>query len=496
MKNSAWYRKMWLKKLNQLPVKGDVNTSWANMKEILDLQLPVNPGQQTLGNQGHQLPGNSIAGSSQAVKTLGAKIVSILGYVLPAAAMIGAVTYVSLPPAIKEKNVAHKQEQHYKSPGERNPVSALSKDTVVLLNSNQVNEVVANSHLSPVESSVFSKENIVRNHQTNTVNTSNRIAPGTIAGSVLNLAILPEALKSNPLADQLKEVKSSAIEFLKINPAEESFSGGTSGKGKPDKLRLPDTKKLKDKTVTNKQTKEKSIRDKIVRNKAVKDKLNRDKSTRTKSVSDKPARNRTVREKQELSSPLFNYNLEAGMNLGSQSQRSFYAGIGLSYAITDRLLLNTGLAINTARLVSGEYTHPAYFRPDSSAAFKVLDSRKIVTADIPLTLEYRILNAISIKLGPVISIPVKQTEINTKIAPIINPQDTIYHTKEIKKAISNSSVSKINLGVTGGISIRIKQFSIEGKYQALKPYQVSTDLGSYSKSYQSFNIGVGYRFKK
>jgi len=42
MKNSAWYHKIWRKKLADLPLKKDDDAAWADMRNLLDEQLPVN----------------------------------------------------------------------------------------------------------------------------------------------------------------------------------------------------------------------------------------------------------------------------------------------------------------------------------------------------------------------------------------------------------------------------------------------------------------------
>ncbi len=83
----------------------------------------------------------------------------------------------------------------------------------------------------------------------------------------------------------------------------------------------------------------------------------------------------------------------------------------------------------------------------------------------------------------------------TRLNPIADPRDTLYHSKQIDSTLVNTVSNKVNIGFTGGISIHIKQFDINGSYQWLTPYKVSNSLGSFKQTNQVFRIGIGYRFK-
>nr|WP_199082648.1 outer membrane beta-barrel protein [Pedobacter sp. ASV19] len=195
-----------------------------------------------------------------------------------------------------------------------------------------------------------------------------------------------------------------------------------------------------------------------------------------------------------MTTPTYNYGLETGINKSSNTN-SFYLGLSGSYALTKHWLISTGLQFNTLRQLAGEYSHPSYYWPDSLPPFTVNDSRKVLTLNIPLLLEYKINKAISLQAGPLLNLLLKQSNKQGLIAPMADMRDTVYHSKEINQAISKTTVNQVSIGFTGGISLHMGRFDLNGRYQLLSPYKISNDLGSYKATYQTLQFGIGYRFK-
>ena len=128
MRNSAWYYKLWLKKLSKLPLKEDSGSAWTGMKDLLDAQMPVS---SSGGN----------AGTGTAGKPFIAKLVSLIGYALPVAAAIGVIIYLLLPVVIKpEHAVVKKKQQSY--------LSADTLNSKVISDSMQNVDTVNNNILS------------------------------------------------------------------------------------------------------------------------------------------------------------------------------------------------------------------------------------------------------------------------------------------------------------------------------------------------------------
>ena len=94
MKNSAWYQKLWKSKLDELPLVQAAESSWLDMKELLDAASGTTPS-----------------------KPLGAKIISFLTYILPVAAMIiGAVYMITIQKPIKSKTEKLKKDTLFQNP--------------------------------------------------------------------------------------------------------------------------------------------------------------------------------------------------------------------------------------------------------------------------------------------------------------------------------------------------------------------------------------------
>jgi len=192
--------------------------------------------------------------------------------------------------------------------------------------------------------------------------------------------------------------------------------------------------------------------------------------------------------------PTYSYGVTTGMNVQKGSS-SFYGGISGAYSLSKKWQLSVGVNVNSYQKIIGEFTHPSYYRPDSLPPFTIAATRKVITVDIPLTAAYRLSKHISVKAGPVISFVGKQSEMITRLNPIADPRDTLYHSRQIDSTLVNTVSNKVNIGFTGGINIHIKQFDINGSYQWLTPYKVSNSLGSFKQTNRAFRIGIGYRFK-
>lgn len=202
-----------------------------------------------------------------------------------------------------------------------------------------------------------------------------------------------------------------------------------------------------------------------------------------------------------MTTPSYDFGLEGGWNAGKNS--SLYLGAFGSYGISTRLLLNVGLRLNTSTVLSGSYiTKPTKVWYDTLSTYKVADRRKVMVLSVPLTMECRVSNRISLNAGPVISIPLSQSNVQT-LAELYTAQvpTTKYldsaRNRAVDSTLRHTTVNKINLGLTGGISIRFNQFYIEGKYlRSLTPYKVSNALGGYQQYNGAFQLGLRYKFKK
>ncbi|MDT3404128.1 hypothetical protein [Mucilaginibacter terrae] len=209
-----------------------------------------------------------------------------------------------------------------------------------------------------------------------------------------------------------------------------------------------------------------------------------------KPASAKPPKNKVPKE---FNTPLYNWGLEAGLNLNNGA--GWYVGIAADYALTNRLLIGAGLRLTSGSKISGSYKHPSFFQPDSAAAFTITEERKISAIQVPFNLTYKVSDLISIKAGAVINFAGSSGSASYTLGSVGSFSDTLRRTKSIDTAVSKSVLAgKVSLGFTGGVSLNFKNLSIDARYLALPPYQVNNPLGNYSGSYHPFQVGVTYWF--
>ena len=447
MKHSDW--DIWKKKLDELPVNSDAGLSWEMMQSVLDKNMPlVSPS----------------AGGSSIVKLIVKKVISALSYILPAAAMVTAVTYISL-------NDFNPEMQHAKKKF-RPDALLIPRDTVIYNDSVE---------LSNRDSGAFNPDQH-RSTKPATGDTSisaQKALPGNSAegdGSLQQLSATPIYLQltRTPLGDDMITKLQERLDQLKLS--------------EPGNLFKADRILCSGRNIQSQAREQKSNQDKITKAKTV-----RTKSLKLKKTKTKPPKTKAhIQGNKGL-----NYGPEAGINAGKGYGVTIYYGASASYALNDRLLVSTGLKINTKRILEGSYTHPSYNLNDPDAPpLRIVDSRKFSALDVPLQLEYQLYNGLSIKAGPVLTLQSKQNGPGSRFDKIINPYDTVYHSRPLNEAISNTQVNKVRAAFSGGIKLQLKKFSIEAGYlRNLSPYKVSSALGSYQKTYSTFSFGVGYRFK-
>lgn len=492
MKNSAWYHKLWLKKLSELPVKEDPDTAWAGMKELLDAQLPVVNGNTAAGHHGSSTGTGSAGGvkGAAAAKTLIAKVIAMAVYVLPVAAAIGVTTYFVMPALIKPDLKKVKKEQQSRIGIDTTGINSIkiARDSVqdTILSAAGQTDLLTNADTSGFENLAHKRaENGIQVQDT--TRSGNSILSGKPSvGSV--------AANRTGNASNSKAVKN----------AEKLFAGKGSSQAS-----VPYAALQNQLLVSSNSTKELSAEQNalILKDQASKN-LITGMSTITgrnpKNIVSKSKKDKKAKKSNEITTPDYNFGLESGLNTGKNN--GLYLGVLASYKLRTQLLLNVGVRINTSASISGNYTTKTnYAFGDSTSQYKVSDSRKIMVLAVPLTGEYKINDRLSINGGAVISFPIHQSNPKIQSQLLVNLKDSLASTsyldsvrhRAVDSTLNYTKVNKINIGITGGISYRIKQFYFEAKYlQNITPYKVKNALGGYNQYYRSFQLGIRYQFKK
>jgi hypothetical protein len=76
--------------------------------------------------------------------------------------------------------------------------------------------------------------------------------------------------------------------------------------------------------------------------------------------------------------------------------------------------------------------------------------------EIPINVGYKLSKTISLKAGPVFSIPLKQTSVISKVGNVPDMRDTMMNTQTINAALSRTILTpKFNIGISAGIGIQV-----------------------------------------
>jgi len=483
MKNSAWYHKLWRKKLDEHPLKENADTSWVEMQALLEQHLPANDEPR----------------NNKPTKFFGSTVVSMLGFILPAAAMIGAITFVAVKHPFRNKPVnKHSHgliiKRSFKDSSKTDSllVSEISDSAKI------DSAAIVNKPKENIAAAISAKANNIKTPTNPTAVFAVKNNKVKLSG---NIAYINGSPQSSLITNHQNKVSGATTDAA---VAGQDNSNARHQPGLTDKNGVADSAKQQGNIAANSTTVLNKTKDgsSAMVAKPAPDQSNRSglkKNNKNKLF----ANDKTKGQNWGSEEPLYNYSLDAGLNT-SKYGKNVVLGLMTTYALNNKWLLNTGIRLDLNRSLSGGFTYPANNeiiprnnQPDSSSSFKITDSRKITVLSVPVNLEYKISNIISINAGPQISFSVNQTKVTTKAGTITSYRDTLGNTHNVDSALKINAINKINFGVSGGISIHLHQFYIDGSYlQNITPYKITTGLGGYQQYYRSFQVGLRYKFKK
>ncbi|QJD95862.1 outer membrane beta-barrel protein [Mucilaginibacter robiniae] len=505
MKKSAWYHKLWRKKLDSLPVQNNADSAWADMSKLLDEHLPA-------ANTG---AGNKL------VKPFGTKLISLLGYIVPAAAMVGAGTYLASHTTIISKTKPVKvKPTHY----QHKPHEVISNDSINSIQDTLTNPADSSAMFQAQQSDSIratgNDENAITTPQNNSLPTLSGTPKGNpIAGmnapvgTTPNQVYTPSALlrkrsglsgrtTTGSLSHNQHTLKPSANVQPQVTSALFMSSSASSHKTQPRVTGSSvDYTTAQQPTGTNNTAPMAVVGSALTNNTTAQqnskaDAQLRENSKKLKTVASS-TKNKTDKNKlpKQSSQSNFHFGLEGGLNTASLG-KSFYAGAFGSYQIGKQWLIGTGLRLDAARALSGQHSYN--YGTQDSTAFTITDTRKITTLSIPVRLTYQLTDRISLYAEPQLSFVTHQGSVSTKLGTIANRRDTLGHTSSIDSAFKRNSLNnKVSVGIAAGISVRVSgSFYIDGRLlQNLTPYKVNTGLGNYQQRYRTIQIGVRYNIK-
>lgn len=432
MKKSVGQTNPWAEKLDQLPINVAVETSWAQMEQLLEQHMPI--AQPT---------------STPSPNLKPKQILSPFKYILSIVATISLLTYflTKTPSEVKEK----KQQP---------------------------------------------KEQILKKEHTDTVDTDSSHLPIIVIKEQHSITMPKQTIalrETNmqqtmvPIVDTVQQQSAISATQLQLNPYQASVKVGDVDLPTFIHLKLPVQKEIQ----LGRENSPLPIRElNGIRNKSKRNqrlaslKIKRAKSQKTKAV----------KEISPVITPQYSFEVQLGLNNYSNNTTN-YTAIAGTYALNQHLLVSAGFRLNINRTIAGSYTTPSYNQIQPGPPLSVIDNRKFNALEIPLSLSYKINNTISLKAGPFISFALKQRG-GAKLGPVVNHLDTIFHSKEIKSTLAGTTINSANIGFASAINLQYKQFGFElGFAQQINPYRIQNNFGSYKQYYRIFTIGLSYQLR-
>ena len=435
MKNSTRYQQLWKKKLEELPVNLDANKAWSEMEQLLSQQMPLsNPAN------------SSAAGKSLASKTIYSKITTLLVYILPIAVIVSAAAYLLIknneakPKVINIQKTKNKQQDTIQTTSW--PVNPPRQDTLVLNQSERDKIVNATAALS-----VMSNINLVQ-----------RSIPETFKNQEPRPISIGFQAKKDLIPGTLVETPKAELANRRKNLREKERTGISD--------KLPLRTEVSIDTVVGKTNIERR---------------------KSKSRKIKPAKEKNEPKRSRFQ---FGYGLRAGVNV---NEDDVYLGAFGALKSNGRYEIEAGIQLNSARTITGKYSHASFVAPDTLPKFTVTNSRSLTVIDIPITLHYQLNKKWKLSAGPLISLPTKSSPALTDTSEL--KLDTLNAVSEFVKAIQTTTINKVNFGFKTGISYRLNKIDINLHYQWLSPYKLNNNIENKKVRYNVWQVGIAYHIR-
>ncbi len=466
MRKSVWYDKLWQKKMAELPVNDDLDAAWQQMNHLLDEQFVSNSGQE------FPIPKSGLF----------TQLAQIIKLILPVVLVAGGVyfAFYQKPKAITQKKETEQALIKVSKERQQTLENLVVVDTSIFISSERTakERVVEQGNSS-------SKNNLQETSFTSQIDgqKTENLKRGMVAVSSLDKSEMQVRI------GVVTSAKERSLHPLKSMVGLGAYQPiATSLKWKYKEQLAKSQKSLKPIVVLS-QRKQRRLRRAFVRDSIRKVKeANQLQVSNLKLMQAKPRKEKL----KELVIPKFSFELQGGLTLSNQNTNP-YLGLQSQWALANRWLLGTGIRFTQAK-INGAYEHPSYNTVTTGIPFQVLDSRKQTNLVLPLNISYRLNKLVSLKTEANLAFALAQSG-GSKVGYVANYLDTVFHSKQIQQALSETSVNKLHFNIGGGVNIQLKRFNIEAMYfYQPNPYRVSSDLGSYQQRYRGFSIGLGYRF--
>lgn len=548
MKSSAWDNKLWQNKMQEIPLDGDADLAWGEMKGLLDEVMPVTPA-TPMTKTPWRLPKSRLRTIAYTVATLA--IMLVAAYFLLKKQHQKSIKHnkENIKPvhvhADSLKQIENRTDSAINTPPGQGRVTADSLDTstpstknnstIAAINSNKTVPVNGNSkraaangivngssrHQSTSVRSQSTTNKLSSKYANNTSVVKRRNGATNSTAQPLNLAASSASsarLKNkgqhrfgsrratsgnNPNAHSPARISHTNNVDQNKNLLADNNASKTNGLIKPNS---PSSAQKGNKPAGNAPIVQLSKADSA---KATVNKVNsapkQATTTNAANLKNKPPTQTSTKNTRQQAYSKFEVTIEAGINSGKGSTTPF-AGLYGSYAVDPKFSISIGGSIFSSRIITGKYSISKYqytTQDDSTGLITshtaknlvVSTSQKLHTLEIPLMASYKLTKWLTIKGGPVISIPIKTGAIHNTLSPVGSPLDTARAFKTLLSTVNSTGIlNKVNFNLSGGVLINIKRLYFDASYvQETGPYTTYSSLGTGNTYYHYLQIGIGYK---
>ncbi len=174
-----------------------------------------------------------------------------------------------------------------------------------------------------------------------------------------------------------------------------------------------------------------------------------------------------------------------------------FFGLFVTYNFSDKWGVNLGIRGLNPQNLSGSYTHANESKIDTLQTLNISDSRKVYFVDVPLNLVFKPNQYLSLKAGPVFSLPVKQVNGISTFQTGKLKKDSLYYVKVTQTINATNYTQSVNVGLSFGASAQTGRFIFDAAYiRGLKGLTVGSGLGSYTANSNYFLFTVGFKLNR
>ncbi|GAA4092705.1 outer membrane beta-barrel protein [Mucilaginibacter panaciglaebae] len=553
MRNWNQYLELWQQKRNELHIGSDANTDWSDMHQLLDKHMPVN----IPGNDGNLSTGNALTHLAKfKLLYVAAGFIVAAGIITYVAGNKNNNNknnrYQKHKTEVRKDNISANpiavedslENDKNSAPVTNLPADATGKDHPennnkingslnVLTSDNSKITTSANAPATNYNSSLKNTregyKSTVKAHDNNTLSSVNLLTANynsrlrnnkSVNTSKANHTITGSMLSSrnsngsgqrayNRLGNRLP---GNHTNQYKLVAGQHNIISGNNQKNEPDAPRLiPDYKRQNNSTffLTPALAKATLTWNEVASNAKLTSNLFVSPNTSIR-ILDKSARNVKSANSSMIS------NFDWGLLLGFNTNGSFtskaqnfnfygsfpvdiYLGVFVNHNFNDQWAVGAQGRFLTPHTDHGSYNYNHPIKVDTLQTvqtFKINNSRKIYTIDVPIHLIYKATPNIRLKAGPLLSIPIK--DVNRISVTELSYKDSTRYVDSVKSKLKPAYFeNKLRYGLSVGAGFTYKFLWLDATYSYYPQSQkAGSALGSFTTNTNNLQITLGIKLNK